>query len=193
MASTFTANNSEYSNVIENRNFLSTIGFKFTIGRAPKVAYFSNTANIPGLEFGVATQSNYLTDIPIPGDKIVFDDFTLKFLVDEDLENYMELQNWIRGLGYPESLQEIYDIQREKGNFADNIRKSQMNIYSDGTLIVYNSNQNYNFEVRFSYMFPYRLSALNFDATTPDNQYFSAEASFKYMVYNITDKNGNTL
>jgi hypothetical protein len=48
-----------------------------------------------------------LKDIELPGDKLIFGDLTLRFLVDEDLENYLEIQNWMRGLGYPESLQEI--------------------------------------------------------------------------------------
>ena len=182
----------EFNNAISNRNFLSTLGFKFTITRAPKVSYFSNTANIPDLTLGVTYQPNYLNDIPIPGDKIEFGDFTLKFLVDENLENYMEIQNWMRGLGFPESLNEIYDLQKTKSKY-ESPPKSQMNIYSDGTLIVVNSNQNYNFEVRFRSLFPYKLSALQFDSTTPDNEYFSADVSFKYMMYNIVDKNGNPL
>ena len=32
---------------IDNRNFLSPTGFKFSIKRIPKVAYFCNQANIP--------------------------------------------------------------------------------------------------------------------------------------------------
>ena len=32
---------------IENRNFLSPIGFKFSLKRAPGVAFFCNQANIP--------------------------------------------------------------------------------------------------------------------------------------------------
>ena len=32
-----------------------------------------------------------------------FDDLTLRFMIDENLENYMEIQNWMRGLGFPES------------------------------------------------------------------------------------------
>jgi hypothetical protein len=185
-------NFNEFNNAIKNRNFLSSLGFKFTTTRAPKVAYFTNTANIPGLTLGVVLQPNYLTDIPVPGDKMVFDDFTLKFLVDENLENYMEIQNWMRGLGYPESLQEIYDLQETKAKY-ENPPKSQMNIYSDGTLIAYNSNQNYNFEVRFKSLFPYKLSPLQFDSTSPDNQYFTADVTFKYMMYNIVNRNGNSL
>ena len=99
-----------FTNQIKNRNFLSSIGFKFTLNRARKVSFFSNSANIPGINLGVAQQPTYLKDLDIPGDKLVFDDLVIRFLVDEDLENYMEIQNWMRGLGYPESLSEIYEL-----------------------------------------------------------------------------------
>jgi hypothetical protein len=100
------------SGQIENRNFLSPSGFKFTIKRSPKVAFFCNEANIPDLTLGIAIQPTYLKDIDTPGDKIVFGDLNLRFMVDEDLENYMEIQNWIRGLGYPEKLEEIYNLTK---------------------------------------------------------------------------------
>jgi len=177
---------------IENRNFLSPLGFKFTLNRAPKVAFFGNSANIPSMTLGVAVQTNYLKDIDTPGDKIVFEDFTLRFLVDEDLENYMEIYNWIRGLGYPESLQEIYDVQTSNPVFQQP-DKSQMNLYSDGTLQVLTSKENPNFKVSFRDMWPYSLSTLTFDATDEDVQYFTADVTFKYTIYNITDLSGNKL
>jgi hypothetical protein len=179
-------------NQIQNRNFLAPVGFKFTLNRAPKVAFFSNSANIPDITLGVAIQPNYLNDIPVPGDKMEFGDFTLRFLVDENLENYMEIQNWMRGLGFPESLKEIYDWQNTNEKFEQPDR-SQMNLYSDGTLIVLNSNQNLNFQVVFRSMFPYSLSTLDFDATDQDIQYLTADVSFKYMLYNIVDKRGKPL
>ena len=181
-----------YNNQIQNRNFLSSVGFRFTLNRAPKVAFFSNNAQIPGLTLGIANQPNYLTDVPIPGDKVDFEDFTLRFLVDENLENYMEIQNWIRGLGFPESLQEIYDFQNNNSKFEQPY-KSQINLYSDGTLLVLNSNQKFNFQVKFSSLFPYSLSALTFDATNTDNEYFTADVTFKYLMYNIQDRDGNDL
>ena len=68
------------------------------------------------MSLGIANQPTYLKDIPVPGDKIVFEDLTLRFIVDEDLVNYTEIYNWIKGLGYPEDLEQIYDLQREKKN-----------------------------------------------------------------------------
>lgn len=171
---------------IENRNFLAPTGFMFQVQRAPKVSFFGNSVNIPSLTLGVAQQSTYLKDIPLPGDKMEFEDLTLRFLVDENLENYMEIQNWMRGLGYPESLTEIYDLQKENINMIQPDR-SQLNLYSDGTLTVLDSLNNAKFKIIFENMFPFSLSTLGFDATQTDLEYFTAEVSFKYTIYNIRD------
>ena len=68
-----------YAQQIKNRNFLAPTGFKLTLVRAPKVAFFANAANIPGITLGEAVQPTYLKDIPTPGDKIVFDDLNKSF------------------------------------------------------------------------------------------------------------------
>lgn len=181
------------SNQIENRNYLSPTGFKFTLTRYPKVSFFCNEANIPNLTLGVAVQPSYLKDIDIPGDKIVFGDLTLRFLVDEYLENYMELQNWIRGLGYPESLDEYTNLAN---NAIINERayvQRPPQIYSDGVLQILDSSYIPKFNVKFKDLWPYSLSTLTFDATQTDIQYFTADVSFKYTIYNITDLAGNNL
>jgi hypothetical protein len=177
---------------IENRNFLSPTGFKFTLKKSPKVAFFCNEANIPDLNLGIAVQTSYLKDIDLPGDKIVFGDLNLRFLVDENLENYMEIQNWIRGLGYPENLQQFADLQNQ-GIIQGNYTQDRQNIYSDGTLQVLTSSSIPNFQVVFKDLFPYSLGTLTFDATQTDIQYFTADVGFKYTIYSITDLSGNPL
>lgn len=180
------------SNQIENRNFLSPTGFEFTISRAPKVTFFCNSANIPDMNLGIAEQPTYLKNIPLPGDKVDFGDFELRFLVDEDLTNYMEIQNWIRGIGYPENINEIHNFQKS-AEYIDQPDKSQLNLYSDGSLIVLSSNLRPNFKVNFKNLFPYSLTTLQFDATDTDVEYFTAIVSFKYTIYTITDMSDNLL
>ena len=177
---------------IDNRNFLAPTGFKFSLKRSPGVAFFCNQANIPSLDLGIATQPSYLKNIDVPGDKIQFGDLTLRFLVDEDLVNYMEIQNWIRGLGYPETLQEFDRLEKEAvlpGNFG----RTGDNIYSDGTLQILSSNLVAKFNVNFKDMFPYSLSTITFDATDTDIEYFTADVSFKYTIYNLTDLSNKPL
>ena len=181
-------------NRIENRNFLAPTGFKFILDRTPGVTYFCNSANIPSLDLAVAVQPTYLKDIDLPGDKLSFGDLSIRFLVDEDLTNYMEIQNWMRGLGYPENLKQIHDLQIVKGNRAYNERSRTMeNVFSDATLAVLNSSNITNFFVKFRECFPYSLTSMNFDTTDTDVQYFTAEASFKYTYYEITDITGKLL
>ena len=98
----------------------------------------------------------------------------------------------MRGIGFPESLKEIRDLQKKK-EFIDADPGTFRNIFSDGTLTVLTSSQNPNFLVKFSDLWPYNLTTLNFDATNADIQYFTAEVSFKYTIYNITDLSGKKL
>ena len=180
-------NKKAFNNQISNRNYLAPTGFKFTVSRAPKVTYFGNQVNIPSLTLGIANQPSYLKDIPRPGEKIDFEDLTLTFLVDEDLTNYMEIQNWIRGIGFPESLDQIYDFQQDDTLTVMNkaLRNQGINLYSDGSLLILNNVNLPKFKVTFDGMFPYYLSTLTFDATQSDLEYFTAQVSFKYNIYNI--------
>ena len=177
---------------LTNRNFLSPVGFKFNLKRAPAVAFFCNQANIPSMDLGIAEQPSYLRNIPVPGDKIEFGDLTLRFLVDEDLVNYMELQRWIRGLGYPESMGEFRKLESE-GVMPTNFGQAGDDIYSDGTLQILSSNLVPAFQVVFNDLFPYTLSTVTFDATDSDIEYFTADVSFKYTIYNLTDMENKAL
>ena len=175
---------------ITNRNFLSPTGFRFSIKRCPATTFFCNKANIPSLDLGVAQQTNYFKDIDRPGDKIVFGDLTITFLVDEDLVNYMEIQKWIRGLGFPENLDQFSEMANEaiigpQGKFQD--------IFSDGTLQILSSNNIPRYQVVFKELWPYTLSTIDFDATDTDIEYFTADVSFKYTIYNLTDIQNNPL
>lgn len=177
---------------ISNRNFLAPTGFKFSLKRCPSAAFFCNQANIPSLDLGIAQQTSYLKDLDIPGDKIVFGDLNLRFLVDEDLFNYMEIQNWIRGLGYPEKLSQLKDLA-EDGKIKSRFGQAGENIYSDATLQILSNNLVPKFQVMFKDVFPYSLSTISFDATDTDIDYFTAEVSFKYTMYNLTDIANNPL
>ena len=179
------ASSNIFANQIQNRNFLSPVGFKFVLAKDPKISFFCNSAKIPEITLDVVVQPNYLKDIDVPGDKVIYGDLRLRFLVDEDLVNYMSIHNWITGLGFPETAQQ-YE------NLIDGDNRDEKKAFSDGSLYILNSNFNTNAIVKFKDLFPYSLSPLDFDSTQTDVQYFTAEASFKYTVYNIFDSDGRT-
>jgi len=177
-----------FSKQIGNRNFLSPIGFEFSLAKEPKVSFFCNSARIPEISLATAVQPAYLKDIDIPGEKITYGDFSLRFLVDENLENYMAIHNWITGLGFPETTTQYKELTTNGEGIRD-----PKEAFSDGTLRILNSNYRSVAQIRFLDLFPVSLTPLEFQATDTDINYFTSDATFKYTIYKILDNNGNPL
>jgi hypothetical protein len=174
---------------ITNRNFLSPIGFQFSLAKEPKVPFFCNSAKIPEISFPPLEQGSYLKNLNIPATKLQYGDLNLRFLVDEDMTNYLAVYKWLIGLGFPETTKQFADFTR--GVREDEI--DYLSQYSDGSLTILNSNYNPTVVVKFKDLFPVSLSSVEFNTTDTDINYFTAEAVFTYTVYEIVDKNGELL
>ena len=172
--------NSAFGKQIQNRNFLSGIGFKFNLTKFPKVDFFSNSARIPELNLELTTQASYLKNIDVPGERLSYGDFTLRFLVDENMENYQSIYDWLTGLGFPETTKQFAEIIKDKDGQRD-----PKEAFCDGTLRILNSNFREVGKVKFNDLFPISLTSLEFDATNTDVQFFTAEATFKYTLYKL--------
>ena len=94
-------------------------------------------------------------------------------------------------MGFPESVQEFRDLKKE--NILGPNGLNNDDIYSDGNLQILSSNLVPKFQVVFEDLFPVSLSTMSFDATDTDIVYFTADASFKYTIYNLTDLENNPL
>ena len=173
---------------IANRNFLAPVGFKFSLSKFPKVDFFCNSARIPEITLGTAIQPSYLKEIDIPGEKLIYGDLSIRFLVDEQLENYVAVHNWLTGLGFPETPQQFIDKTTDR----DGLRDFQEQ-FCDGCLHILNSNYNDVAIVKFKDIFPTSITSLDFDATETDINYFTAEATFKYVIYSIVGTDGKAL
>ena len=176
-----------FAKQIDNRNFLSPVGFKFTLSKDPKIPFFCNSARIPDISLGSTIQPTYLKDIDVPGDKLNYSDFSLRFLVDENMENYMAVHNWLTGLGFPETAQQFKDLTSNEDGVRDLGRQ-----FSDGSLHILNSNFRDVAIVKFKDLFPISLTSLDFEASDADINYFTAEVTFKYTVYNVLAADNRT-
>ena len=184
---------SPFDKQIANRNYMSPLGFKLILTKTPKVDFLCQSANIPQISMGTAIQPSYLKDIPVPGDKVLYDDLSIRFLVDEKAENYLAIYKWMTGLGYPESIGQ-YD-QLRKDDIRTNASVSDDGDpryfeFSDATLQILNSNYRPSLLINFIDAFPISLSTLEFDVSQRDYSFFTASVTFKYTIFNITDPNG---
>ena len=184
---------SPFDKQIANRNYMSPVGFKLILTKTPKVDFLCQSANIPRISMGTAIQPTYLKDIPVSGDKVLYDDLSVRFLVDEKMENYLAIYKWITGLGYPESLDQYQQLKKDDFRtdriVGDDGDPRYFN-YSDATLQVLNSNYKPSVLINFTDAFPVSLSTLDFDVTTRDYSFFTASVTFKYTIFDITDPKG---
>lgn len=176
-----------YEQELKNKNFLSPIGFRLAIQRVPKVSFLCQEVQIPSLDLG-QVQVPYRGFVPLPVEgNLKYGDFSLEFLVDEDLENYLELHDWMRGLGVPSSFSDRpeYLVSRNKIQDVGYKNASKNEETSDAVLIVQNNNFNTNFEIVFRDMFPINLAPLPFSVLGSDNDYLTARVTFAYTYFDI--------
>ena len=174
-------------------DYASPVQFRFKCSKLPEVEFFCQTANIPGIGLGVADVETPLKSIPFPGDKVTYQDLAISFLVDENLNNYKEIHDWLLGLGAPQNHNQFSTL-RDTGtdrfpgqttNSPNNNTVPDGGTYSDATLTILNSKNIAKVEIRFHNIFPTSLGSLSYDVQASDVNYLQASVDFSYMYYEI--------
>ena len=154
--------------------------FKLVFNKFPNVEYLSYSVNIPGVSLGEIIQPTPLLDLRLPGDKLTFDPLTLNFIVQENLANYIEIYNWMFGIGHPQSLDSYKTIARSSPN-----NSNRVNIYSDATLFILSNKQNPIAKVTFVDVYPTALSPLQYDASVTDVVPITTDVTLNYSFYKL--------
>jgi len=164
--------------------YLKPNSFKFLLNRTPNVTFTCQSANLPPVQLGAAMQPTPFVDIPHPGDKVAFGEFTIRFLINEDMSNYLEIYNWIKEIGVPGRGEDWNTALNNYMTIFPNPAYSK--IFSDGVLLMLNSDNVAIVKLSFQDMFPISLEALDFDITTSGMEYFVGVASFRYKLFTIS-------
>lgn len=170
-------------------NYLRPNAFRFTLKNLPSVAFTCQSANLPSLTLGFTSQPTPFLDIPHVGDKNVFGDFTIRFLITEDMSNYIELYEWLVALGFPTDYNQYRNFAGDRLNRFPFVRDASGSpiavAYSDATLTILDSNNVPKTNIHFKDAFPISVEALDFDITSSTVDYFVGIASFKYKQFEI--------
>jgi hypothetical protein len=179
-------------------DYASPVQFRFKIAKLPQVEFFIQSVNLPGISIGDANVATPLYDYPVPGDEITYQSLDISFLVDENLNNYKEVHDWISGLGFGKNHQQFADMRatgtdRFPGTVANTAASGtatpppipEGSIYSDATLTILNSKNIAVTEIRFQNVFPTSIGSLSYDVKAGDVDYLQAQSSFSYINYDI--------
>ena len=158
-----------------NISFLSPIGFKFQLNNFPEVNYFVQSVTLPGISISAIEVPTALKTIAIAGDEVAFEELSIKFIVDENMKNWLSIYDWIIGLGFPtQEGQEQYKKLSENSELT-----------TDATLTVLTGNMNPQINFIFQECFPLNLSSIAFDSGGTDIDYVTADVGFRYDVYTV--------
>ena len=176
--------------------------WRLAFNRIPKTTWFCTAANIPGITLGESSYPTPMTDMFVTGDKLTFETLNITFIVDEELQNYREIWEWLVGIGAPkqhpqwtealtkgDGLTTSFtavgsdDDMTVRDAAVNKATSTEKNLYSDANLIIYSSKNQPKVEVKFCDMFPTSLSGLDYSQELTDVEYFKATATFRYLYY----------
>ena len=178
-------------------DYSSPTQFRFLINQLPKVQYFTTEANLPGITLDELELGSPLKDLPLLGSKLTYEDLSITFIVDENLENYIEMHTWLTAIGFPKDRKQFSDFRSTTSNTKTSTRGESKDIgkvgattpetsmTSDAVLTILTNKNNPVVECRFADVFPTSLSGLTYSQNQTDVEYLTAEVNFKYQIYEI--------
>lgn len=155
-----------------NENFLSPVGFKFLCDAIPGVEFFCQSANIPGVSLSAVEVATPFNPHFVAGDRVDYEELNLRIIVDENMKNWQEIYEWIKEMGISENFEE-YESRKKKG------------LNTQGVLTILTGSNVPQLEFHFRQMFPISISGLQFDISSTDIAYLTADISFRYNSYSI--------
>ena len=181
-------------------DYASPTQFRFGIHQLPKVEFFAVSATLPAIALSDVIMPTPYKSVPMMGDQLTYDNLTVGFIVDEYLENYLSIHEWLTAIGFPKTRQQFGDFKTNTSNTPASARSSASTssdigdvqapssanaLFSDATLTILSNKNNPIVEVRYEDIFPTSLSALDFNQNATDVEYLQATATFKYKLYEI--------
>lgn len=162
-----------------NTNFLLPNGFRVVVKKLPNTTYFTQSVKLPSVAIKQVDIPTPFVRMPITGDHIEYGFLSFTFAVDEDLNNYTEIVNWLK-YGYPIDYTEYKEL-------ADKPPGSQLGLYSDISVTSTTNLKNPNKEFLFTDAFPVNLTSFELMTTDPSNDPIQVTVEFAFTNYIINN------
>lgn len=155
-------------------NSLQQLEFVISVKRLPNVSFRAQRVTIPGINGTPAEQANPFKKLYHTPDTLTFGDFSITFLLDEKMETWFEITEWMKGIAFPSKFSEF-----------KNIRDSEHGLKSDITVNILTSKKNLNFNMTMFDCFPISLSDVTLDATQSEVMAPELTVNFAYNGFDM--------
>ena len=181
-------------------DYASPTQFRFGIHQLPKVEFFAVTATLPAIALTDVVIPTPFKSIPMMGDQLTYDNLSIGFIVDEFLENYLSIHEWLTSIGFPKSRKQFSDFKTNISNTPASARSSTSTssdigdvqsaspakaLCSDATLTILSNKNNPIVNVTFRDLYPVAMTALDYNQGATDVEYLTASVDFAYQLYEV--------
>ena len=162
------------SRVTANKNFLAPSGFKVIIDRKNygNLEYTVQVATHGSVSLDTSELQFPRTSVKEPGDVLNYGDVTFEMILEEDLDNYKEIHQWLRRL-----------VQEKPKSVAE--REASIPNVLDISLMVLSSKNNITNKIIYRDAFPIDLGVISFDSAVDGVNYVTVPVTFAYSYFDI--------
>tara|TARA_B110000908_G_C9982074_1_gene325934 strand:- start:7 stop:549 length:543 start_codon:yes stop_codon:yes gene_type:complete len=167
------------ANGFDNVNLLQPTQFKLIINRKnfPNLEYFCQTIQLPSMDVPAADLPySRLSAVPISGDKLSFGTLECMVIVDENLNAYKEMFDWLQRI-----------VQTNEASGLDRSRNNDTTAptVADITVAILSSHNNTTRTIRYIDCIPTSVGSLSMEATTGDTIPISLPVSFRFSYFEL--------
>ena len=171
----------------DNLSYLAPTQFELIVKKLPNTKYFATGVNIPSVNIGESLQPTRLgANIKLPGDKINYGELTITFIVDENMENWTEMFNWMEGITASTDTEKYRLLTGASQSPKYDGSGDPEEMYSDMTIVVTTAANNPNRYIRIQDAYPSSLGEITMDTTVAGGlSYVTCTASFQFTSFEI--------
>ena len=171
----------------DNLSYLAPTQFELIVKKLPNTKYFATGVNIPSVNIGETLQPTRLgANIKLPGDKINYGELTITFIVDENMENWTEMFNWMEGITASTDTEKYRLLTGASKSAKYDGSGDPEEMYSDMTIVVTTAANNPNRYIRIQDAYPSSLGEITMDTTVAGGlSYVTCTASFQFTSFEI--------
>lgn len=160
-----------------NKNMLSPVGFSFHVKKLPELNFFVQSITFPGVNLPIVDQPTPFKAVPRIGDHLQYGELNVSFKINEDLGNYIEIYDWLKGLAFPDGFDQYADLAEPNRQLTGD------GLESDAYLMVLSSAMNPIMRIDFEDVFPISLGDFTMDTRDTSIEYIETTATFKFLRY----------
>ena len=128
-------------------------------------------------------QNTPFVDLYLPGDKAIYDLLNVTFIIDEELQSWKEIHDWIRAMTFPTEFEEYANLDRLSSmNLGSQSVKPQ---FADAAVTLFSSSNKPLYRFKFKDIFPTSVSTFILSTGESPETIITADATFRYSWYDI--------